>query len=373
MGWTLHPGKLSVIGAVTKRLVPYLVEATFVPLVLFYVFLISFGLTAAFLAAAGWTYSAVVRRLVGRRPIPALLVLSCLGITMRTALYLLSGNAFVYFVQPILRTALTAIVLGASVLIGRPLIARFASDFCPLTPDVQGRPGIAGLFRRLTYLWAGVNLVAAAVSELWSALFAVGKWDPLQGHDAITGTQWFLQPIGILLAVAIQSADPEHWVSTSELANWLGRRNPDWQKAIGPLLPWCEAFLLGLLQQLKVVEAAKDDNRWFVRLTALGRGILNGGTPTVAMPIVVQTLLVQPNLEVVLYRQGLTPALVVQLTQFANALQSQLFPAVEEADGARPHLGHEVAAMVERESVGDPTQSAPPSLGSGDREARLDI
>jgi intracellular septation protein A len=164
VGWTLHPGKLSVIGAVTRRLVPYLVEATFVPLLLFYVFLVSFGLTAAFIAALGWSYSAVVRRLVRRRPIPALLILSCAGITMRTALYLCSGNAFVYFVQPILRTALTSIVLAASVLIGRPLIARFASDFCPLTPEVQVRPGIAGLFRRLTYLWAGVNLVAAAVS-----------------------------------------------------------------------------------------------------------------------------------------------------------------------------------------------------------------
>jgi hypothetical protein len=163
-GWTLHPGKVSVIGAVTRRLVPYLVEATFVPLVLFYVFLLSWGLTAAFLAAAGWSYAAVGRRLIGRRPIPALLVLSCVGITMRTALYLCSGNSFVYFVQPILRTTLTAIVLGASVLIGRPLIARFASDFCPLTPDVEIRPAIAGLFRRLTYLWAGVNLVAAAVS-----------------------------------------------------------------------------------------------------------------------------------------------------------------------------------------------------------------
>src|SRR6476620_7558790 len=122
MGWTLHPGKLSVIGAVTRRLVPYLVEATFVPLVLFYVFLVSVGLTAAFVAAAGWSYAAVARRLVSRRPVPALLVLSCLGITLRTALYLASGSTFVYFVQPILRTGLTALVLGASVVIGRPLI-----------------------------------------------------------------------------------------------------------------------------------------------------------------------------------------------------------------------------------------------------------
>ena len=196
-GWTLHPGKVSVIGAVTRRLVPYLVEATFVPLVLFYVFLLSLGLTAAFLAAAVWSYAAVGRRLVGRRPIPALLVLACLGITMRTALYLCSGNSFVYFVQPILRTTLTAIVLGASVLIGRPLIARFASDFCPLTPEVEVRPGIAELFRRLTYLWAGVNLVAAAVS-----LTLLLKVPTAVFVGTATLAAWALTCTGVVLTVA---------------------------------------------------------------------------------------------------------------------------------------------------------------------------
>jgi hypothetical protein len=70
----------------------------------------------------------------------------------------------VYFVQPILRTLGTAGCLAVSVLVGRPLIARFASDFCPLSPEVQDRPGIVRLFQQLTFLWAGVNLVAALVS-----------------------------------------------------------------------------------------------------------------------------------------------------------------------------------------------------------------
>ena len=49
-------------------------------------------------------------------------------------------------------------------LVGRPLITRFAADFCPLSPDVQIRPAVVQLFRRLTYLWAAVNAMAAAVS-----------------------------------------------------------------------------------------------------------------------------------------------------------------------------------------------------------------
>jgi uncharacterized membrane protein len=164
LSWRMHPSKFSVVGAVTRRLVPYLIEATLVPTLLFYAFLITLNLRWGIVAALGWCYAAVGRRLVGRRPIPGLLVLGCLGITVRTVIYLLSGNAFVYFVQPILRTVVTAATFGISVAIGRPLITRFASDFCPLSEDVQARPAIVQLFRRLTYLWAGVNAVAAAVS-----------------------------------------------------------------------------------------------------------------------------------------------------------------------------------------------------------------
>lgn len=83
---------------------------------------------------------------------------------MRTIIFLFNENHFVYFFQPILRTVATASVFALSVLVGRPLISRFAGDFCPLSRDVQSRPAVVQLFRRLTYLWAAVNAMAAAVS-----------------------------------------------------------------------------------------------------------------------------------------------------------------------------------------------------------------
>lgn len=83
---------------------------------------------------------------------------------MRTIIFLFNENHFVYFFQPILRTVATASVFALSVLVGRPLISRFAGDFCPLSRDVQSRPAVVQLFRRLTYLWAAVNATAAAVS-----------------------------------------------------------------------------------------------------------------------------------------------------------------------------------------------------------------
>ena len=164
LAWRMHPSKLSVVAAVTRRLLPFLIEATLIPTLLFYAFLIAMDLRWAFVAALVWCYTMVARRILGGRPIPGLLVLGCLGITVRTMIYLLSANAFVYFVQPILRTLVTAATFGLSVVIGRPLIAKFAADFCPLSPDVLARPGIVQLFRRLTYLWAGVNASAAMVS-----------------------------------------------------------------------------------------------------------------------------------------------------------------------------------------------------------------
>ena len=137
---------------------PYLVEATIIPTALFYLLLVLGDMRWALAGALIWSYGAVVRRVVGDRPVPALLILATLGITVRTIVYLLSSNDFVYFVQPILRTTLTGLMFAGSVAVGRPLIARFANDFCPLSPDVRVRPGILRLFKRLTILWALVNV-----------------------------------------------------------------------------------------------------------------------------------------------------------------------------------------------------------------------
>ncbi len=160
--WHMNPSKVSVVKAVGQRMVPYLIEATLIPTVLFYVFFITLDLRWAIVAALGWTYAATGRRIVTGRRVPGLLVLAIVGISVRTVIYLLSGNDFVYFFQPIMRTVATGAVFALSVCLGRPLIARFAADFCPLSPDVQIRPAVVQLFRRLTYLWAAVNVVSAA-------------------------------------------------------------------------------------------------------------------------------------------------------------------------------------------------------------------
>jgi hypothetical protein len=182
---------------VARRLVPYLVEATIIPTTLFYVLLTVGDIRWALAGALAWSYGAVVRRAVRGRPIPGLLILATIGITVRTIAYLLSNNDFVYFISPILRTSLTGLAFAASVAVGRPLIARFAGDFCPLTPDVSARPGIMRLFTRLTFLWAGVNVLAAATSLVLLLTVSLSVFVVTAAVSA-----WIVTCTGVVLTVA---------------------------------------------------------------------------------------------------------------------------------------------------------------------------
>jgi len=156
--------RLAVLAAVARRILPQIIEATVAPAVLFYVFLELFGLGAAFVVALVWSFGAIGRRLATRCPVTPLLVLASVGLTIRTVAAVASHSSFVYFIQPVMGTAVMGLVFLGSVVVGRPLIARMAHGFCPLTHDVLQRPGVVSLFQRLTILWAGVNFVTAATN-----------------------------------------------------------------------------------------------------------------------------------------------------------------------------------------------------------------
>ena len=87
-----------------RHALPNLVEASLIPLAVFYGALSLIGVWGALLAALGWSYAAIVRRLVTRKPLPGLLLLGAAGLTARTAVAALSGSVFVYFLQPTLTT-----------------------------------------------------------------------------------------------------------------------------------------------------------------------------------------------------------------------------------------------------------------------------
>jgi hypothetical protein len=154
--------KLSVFWAVVRRSGPHLLEASLIPTALFYCCLVLIGLGAAFAAALLWTYAALGCRLLRRKPVPPLLVLGVVGITVRTAIAVASGSSFFYFAQPIAGSLIMASVFVLSVVIGRPMVERLALEFWPLTPEMLARPAVSHLLRGLTFLWAGVNLAIGA-------------------------------------------------------------------------------------------------------------------------------------------------------------------------------------------------------------------
>jgi uncharacterized membrane protein len=103
----------------------------------------------------------------------------------------------VYFMQPVLgKFALSGVFL-LSVAQGRPLIGRFARDFCTMPADIEARAGIVRLYRHLTYLWAGVNLAAAAVSLLLLLTLPVTAFLAIKPFVG-----WLITSAGIALTVS---------------------------------------------------------------------------------------------------------------------------------------------------------------------------
>jgi len=157
-------GHRSLLVAVARRGLPNVIEATVIPAIMFFVIVKTVNAPAAMAAVLIWAFVAILRRVVSGTKIPAILMLATLGLTVRTAVGLVSGSTFAYFIQPIATTVALAAVFVGSVAIGRPVIARLAHDFCPLAPDVADRPAVLRLFGGLTMLWALVHIVTAALT-----------------------------------------------------------------------------------------------------------------------------------------------------------------------------------------------------------------
>jgi hypothetical protein len=160
-----HLSKITVLRAVARKSTPHLIEATFVPAGLFYLFLATWGVGMALAAALCWSYGALARRLLTHKGVPPILMLALVGLTARTVAAISTGSTFVYFLMPILGTVAVATVFLLS-LFRSPLVGRLAADFCPLTPEIVGRPAVVRLFRGLTILWAAVNLLNAGATLL---------------------------------------------------------------------------------------------------------------------------------------------------------------------------------------------------------------
>jgi hypothetical protein len=128
------------------------------------------------------------------------------------------------------------------------------------------------------------------------------------------------------------------WMALDDLDEHLDRLSPYWDR---PLLSdtlrartslkgeTLAAILLGPAYQLGLVRAAEEtpSGRKVVQLTPLGRYTLALGPPPPPRATFDHFLFVQPNFEVIAYRQGLTPSLIGQFSRFAR--WSQVGAALE--------------------------------------------
>jgi hypothetical protein len=161
----------------------------------------------------------------------------------------------------------------------------------------------------------------AALLSLWTALPHLEAWDPLDGWRG-GGAAASPFPSAYLLALLLLARLPDGaWARPADVGDWVLGHHPYWTaEAVRPsrLRDWAGTFLLGLAYQLRWLQAARDaDGEWVVRLSPLGRWLLGEGEPPPADAAYPQTLLVQPNLEIIAYRQGLTLPLIGKLAKFA--------------------------------------------------------
>src|ERR1043165_4204590 len=128
-----------------------------------------------------------------------------------------------------------------------------------------------------------------------------------------------------LLLVTRLAPDETGWADPSAVEDWIAAHHPHWRgmnasaqggnsETLG-----VKAFLLGVAYSLRLLQATKaDDGGWLIRLSPLGRWALKQAEQPPSLPGFKQTLLVQPNLEMLAYRQGVTPELIVSLSKIAT-------------------------------------------------------
>lgn len=151
---------------ILRHALPTVIECNLVPVGLFVVVHHAVGPMAAVVAAWTWVTVAVVRRWGAARCLPGVLVLSTVGLTIRSIVALATGSLVVYFVQPAAGTALVAVAFFISVPLGRPLAERLAHDICPFDTETRNHPALRAFLANVSVLW-GVASTINVLATLW--------------------------------------------------------------------------------------------------------------------------------------------------------------------------------------------------------------
>ena len=155
--------------------------------------------------------------------------------------------------------------------------------------------------------------------ELWNALARVSQWSPVAGADLPeAGAANPYASAYLMAGVLIAQVRDDAWVSPNTIEEWIVTRHPFW-RGRKPASIGIATFLLGVAHTMRLLQATKNaEGAWLVRPSPLGRWLLGGADQQPVVATFKQTLLVQPNLEILAYRQGLTPELLARLSKIAT-------------------------------------------------------
>jgi hypothetical protein len=156
------------------------------------------------------------------------------------------------------------------------------------------------------------------LADLWASLPHLRGWDPAHGWRPDATAAHPHASAGLIALLLLSRLPRGAWADPNAIEDWLVSHHPFWRDAARVPIG-IAAFLLGIAYLLRLVEVrgGAGPSR-LVRLSALGQwvlGLTDNVPPATSFP---QTLLVQPNLEILAYRQGLTPPLIVALDRFAT-------------------------------------------------------
>jgi hypothetical protein len=161
----------------------------------------------------------------------------------------------------------------------------------------------------------------SALTALWKAMPFLDTWNPREGWCGKRAGPNPYASAYLLALLLLSRIAPEKWAKPADIEDWILQSHPFWRedrRRPSKDRGWMQTFLLGFAYQLRILQAAKGpDGEWHVRLSPWGRCLLGLADRPAGTLAYQQTLLVQPNHEIVVYRQGLTASLIARLSQFA--------------------------------------------------------
>lgn len=164
------------------------------------------------------------------------------------------------------------------------------------------------------------QLLSGSLESLWRSLFRVETWSPHDGYRAPEGSSEFAAVVltSFLLFRKMQSKE---WLQAESVAEYLRERHPSWSASLGndreAAVHWLQSLWLGVGAPMRWIEAVRDDSGWWFRLGDVGMHLLCAQPVPNLEHDFRQTLVMQPNGELVVFRQGLTPTLIGKLSRFA--------------------------------------------------------